>query len=683
MFKPSRFVKRSTLLVGSGLAGSLLIMQCSFKEPNLSYEQALNLPLAYEKFTMAEIVRDDENLYARGDSVFFQFEESIDPFFIGDKLKIGPIAEDFEGQLGKITLPAQGTAQVELGLTEIYPEAASLDGQNVAVPSFSFGPLNKSLSPYEKFLWVTVESGTVGITIVNNLAVPLGPPLSLKVIDSQNGAVITSATYDQEVLPGQSVTQVLDLSGKRIPNTLAVEVSGASPGSRGQTVRVDAGSSFEIRATIGEITATEVVAQVPSQEVQKQNTITVQDSIVVTEAAIKSGSLQLNLRGTLAVDAMLLYEIPDFVSPFGEPLKDSLTLRAGGQEASRIVLDGYTLRPFDQSRGNQRLRFNWTFRTVDTGTNFVHMRSGDYLRASVAVSEVKFSRITGILDRISVDVEPFTKEIDIPSELDSVYFENARLELAIVNGINFPAESNLILTGEGHQGSTVNLEIKARIAAALGAGVPQTTVIVLDKRNSRIVEFLNALPRKIHLFGDVQVGDGSRTGTVSESDFVQGAVRISAPLALSLPAQSVESKVSKFDDLSKEDRERIRDNLMSARIQARMANHFPVGASAEIHVATRDTAVFKTPELVIGPITIGAGRVEASGVVTEATANEVDLALTKEQLRVFEQSPLYVGIRVSLPGTNGQVVRAMLSDYLEVSALGQFRARIDVGNGGR
>jgi hypothetical protein len=158
---------------------------------------------------------------------------------------------------------------------------------------------------------------------------------------------------------------------------------------------------------------------------------------------------------------------------------------------------------------------------------------------------------------------------------------------------------------------------------------------------------------------------------------VSGTVNIDAPLAFALPAQRVEMDSDSLD-IDKDAREQIRDNLHEGSLDARIANHLPLGAAVSFYFGRDQDSVFTSPVLVVGPVTAQAGVVDANtGLVSASRMNEINISLTEEQLKTFETKPLFAAVLIDFPGTGGQVVRLVRSDFMDIKAVATVKFTVD------
>ncbi|MFQ5707974.1 MAG: hypothetical protein ACE5HO_11020 [bacterium] len=675
VFKNKALAGSMAALCASSL---FLFLRCSFEKPSApSFDVDVTLPLISKVYTMTEIAEDQSALSVDSTGLLsFEFESDLDTYYVGDQLKIDAMQEDFSREIGKVSVSSPGTASVTAQLREILPQADIFDGQIVVVPPFSFSAPKKALTPYDDYSFVRIDTGNVTLKVVNNLAVPLGSPLSLEIWDTQLDTLVTSVSRAVQVLPGQTIYFTVDLKGLRMPNAISVRMSGDSPGSSGNPVLVEASSNFSIDSEVSDLLVTEALAKIPAQVFSNEEAIAIDDSIVVTEALVSNGAISFTIGGQFPLDAWIVYKLPDFYDASGLALVDSVFVTRNSSQSFTIDLSNHSLKPEWADFGQQKVRFLWTVKTVDSGNELIRVKSSDLVNAAVQLSQLDFSRISGKLGGKKIDISQNDFTIDVPVDLDSVFFESASMELFVQNAINFPAATDIVVEGQNDAGAISELQVKGAIRPAVQPGVPETSVIELNQQNSNIKNFISILPSLIRVFGQVRIGSDSWVGTVSSNDFVSGTVKIHAPLALRLPPQTIETDANELD-IDQGTREDIENNLSSGRFVAQLRNHLPLGASAEFLFGQDQTTLFQAPILKIGPVAVGAGKVDAAGFVNQSQDSKTVLDLTEAQMQTFLKSPLFVGLRVAIDGSNGELVRVRGSDFLEVKSYAKIRLKVN------
>lgn len=648
---------------------SLNFLFCDFQKPAAPvFETNVNVPLIAKTYFMDEMV-DETDYLKSGESgdLYFEAEENIKRFHVGENLKIGSRSENFGSRLGKFKINPPGSKSTNVLLSEVASEVSQYDGQSISVEPFDMIPTQKTLEPFPNYHCVDVDSGYAEVKVTNNFIFTIGEPLELVITETTNGREITRSQINKEIPPGESEAVLLDLSNRTLPRQMSVTLSGHCAGSKGKLVRIDAESSLQIDVSLTEFVVSAASAQIPEQNVKQVNEISLSDSMIIREAKIQSGIINLELGGTLPIRSFLSYELPDFYDQNGEILNNALWLETNQKIREEIDLTGYTFKPEFNGNQAQSLKFNWRFKTQDTGDEFIELYSDDSLATDIELSKIKFESVTGIITALTVELEPETQDINTPSDLDSLLLSDAELELFIENSINFPATSNLTIVGRNEAGKEVPILVNDKINAAPQPGEIEETRIVLNETNSNVIEFLNALPNEVDILGNVVLGEDQWEGTIHQDDFIEGSFKVKTSLALAVPQQELETKVDEVE-LDKELQKRVEDHLLEGELWGKVENHLPIETNLIIIFGLVDSLVYEQPELSIGPIAVQPSIYSSdTGYSEEATTSDIEISLTAEQLKIFKNDPLFVGLLVEIPGTNGQVVRVTETDFLNVT----------------
>jgi hypothetical protein len=662
---PSQFFLIATLFV------LLISMSCSIKEPVApQWDVTVAIPLMNRAIPLEELM-DDTDYLVTGENglVNIDYEEEFERFELGDQLKMANIDESFSSNLGEFRVPSPGVNSAGLTFGQMYPPAILLDGQTVPVGGFSYDSIKVDLPSFNSFRSILIESGSIQLTINNNLPVPLAAGVGIQARDRNTDAEIFSIFFNSDINPGASSSEAADLGGVRIPADISVYLTGGSPGSGGQLIQINANSDgIDVDALISDIVAVEAEAVVESQEFSGTDSLALGDSMLVNYAEIAGGVFRLEITNNIPLNLELDLLLEDFFDAAGNQVMLNIPLLNGQTTTRFINLWGHSFQP-EQNPDELRTHFSWTARVFGSNGNIITLSREDGVALGVELTDLSFSEVRGILGNVHVELDPVEESFDIPDEVDSLQFEVGRLELTINNGIGFTIFPDIRITGINEStGRSSEVIVSQQIAPANGGPVP--TMIVLDKSNSNIVNLINILPNKIQVTGDVLVGDGSSEGVIKNTDFIESIVHITAPLSLSIPSQSVTLDVDTLD-IDADIQEELRDNVLSGKLIAKLANRIPLGMQVSLHVSSRDTSVYANPELTIGPQTVNASQ--GGGEVS----SDLVVELSKEEIAVFANGEIFVGLSAFLPGSNGEVVRFYSNDYIDVKAYAELIYHVD------
>lgn len=645
-----------------------------------TWETDFSLPLISKSYNILdEVVSTTDELTVDSlNNLYFEFESEIDTISVGDQLQIDGLTESVSQSLGRFSIPATEEKTIGVTLREIFPQADQMNGMTAPVPPFQFNLDNKQIDGIESFHWAEIQSGLIRIKVVNNLPIDLGKPTNLELVEVTTGAVIARVEVPDFIAKngGEFIT-FLDLSGKRLTNQLSINLDGGSPGSA-NPVEIDADAGFRVEVGIENLVVIEAAAKIGQQHLAKRDQFVLPDSVVVESAKLKDGRIDITISGSFPVDTEIQIKVPNFVNANTETLAIAIPSLQSASMPIRIDLAGYQFKPEGRGFGDQKITLDWEINTLQPEDQITILRATDYVTVDVEMSDLTFEEIAGKFSNKRIEIPSQTLAVDIPEDLQGIGFEDASLTLTLYNTINIPVRTDLKITGKNETGQAVTMQIQSMINAGRPNGIPVPTVIEINRQtNSTIVDLLNLLPKSIEVTGQADIGQSDQMGRVRSNDKVSGTIKFRAPLAFKLPPQEIEVDARKIE-IDSDVQQRLRDNLLSGTLFARVNSHLPVGATIELFFAENDSAVYDNPPVKLGPVVLNSGQIDPqSGDVTGAALSEIELSLEKSQIEFFARDVVYSGVKISLPGTDDQFVRLKATDYVEVKAYAQFKVKVD------
>lgn len=672
--------KNSQWRVAGGIGVGILIFLavfsgCSIKTPQSpQWDVHVAVPLIDTTLTVQDLLDSTDNVTFDSTGLLgFSFEQTMDPFQVGENLTVENISENFNVSLGDIRIPSPGTQSTTVQFAAIYPGAVLLNGQNAQIPAISFGLDTTEIPAFGDFESILIKEGTIRIELVNRLPIPIDSGLNVQLFDFNTDTLVISASTSQAILPGGHVPLIFQLANKWLPGHLSFRLKGSSVGSEGESVYIDAtGQGVDFDVTISDIVAVEARAKIPDQEFSDLDYATLSDSIIVTEADIETGTISFLLQNKLPLDLDLDITLLSFFTTSGDTFRAHLSLKSGQIVQQEYDLSGYQFKPTRTPDGVE-VRFRWKAHAYGSGDQIITIRSNDGIALAVNIPKLAFSKFSGILNQVHFTLDPMTTSLDLPEGLEGLAFENARLELILTNGLGFLIKPVLKIQGVNtHTGREA--EIIREVTIQPAGFSPSVNRIILQ--GNEITQFLNVLPDEITVSGSVVLGDGLTESTIRSTDQINTQVNVSIPVSLKFPEQSLTTDVSELE-IDSTAQDEIRNNLRDGSLHAEIGNHLPLGASVTFYFSALDTNVYDSPQLTIGPIEINAGSRAQDGTVVQEAQNTVDVALDREQLQIFANPTVYTGTKIRVPGSGDAFIRVYGSDYISTKAYLKIGYRVN------
>jgi len=390
------------------------------------------------------------------DDINQSFSQSVDDVTVSgstinqasgfDPVGIDPIEEVIPSELGQIELADIAPSSTDpFLLKEIVPEAESMLGTTDSIPSGDLEPVYKPFT-FSDFSQAVFAGGTLDITINNNMAIILGSPINIELMQD-NGVDTTLipgglVNWSTQIPKGSSSTRSLDLTGMTLPGNIIIRVTGYSAGTAGQEILIDTtviNSSFTIDISGSNLLVSNATAKVPSQTIDESGNILLADSDnKIEEARIKIGSLSIGIDNQMAVASDLVINISSLEDPQGVPFSTSIPVPANQSTVDVSDIAGYSL---VMTVAQQEISYSYQVKTIDTGNNFVTLSETDSIKVTITLygsnvgEQLFFNSITGIIESQNI-VETGEINVESDSKLLQADISRGSLSIDIDNRIN-------------------------------------------------------------------------------------------------------------------------------------------------------------------------------------------------------------------------------------------------------
>lgn len=661
------------LTAGLALAG---LAGCQVNEPAMpTFDTTLSLPLGVERLDVAEAVDSEDFLDIAPDgSLLLRVDGDPDTLSFDFDLNASIAAQALNEGLGSFDLAPVGPLSYGFLLQDVWAPAAGAVDLVTIVPAFPLAATSPD-QDVPDITSATLSAGAAEVTVTNGLPVAIsaaaGPDQLALVLESPDGDVFATFVFDQ-IGPGQSRTRTYDLAGAVMPDRLRVRLAGGSAGSGGAPVAVSGTDALDVSASFTGLVVSSATAVVGAQSFSTTFASPLPSGYEVTEAVVAAGTTTLQVANSMPVPCTATLTWDALRTVGGQPLVQQFTLAAGQSTSRAIDFAGYRLA--DGGQPVTTLDAAVVVTTPGSGGQPVTMGADDGLTANLAAATISFASVTGIVPESVVELEPSVQDIDLPDELTGLALTAARLVLRLETTATLPGSVDLTLRGVSGSGSIRELNISEVLDGGDGKAL---TEIVLDQENSGIVGFLNNLPERVTLLGQVSLGGDGALGTVRPGDTAVLRWEITAPVEVVIDDATLDSDPRTLD-VDADLQEKISTHAQGARAQLEVLNHLPMALQLSVLVGQDPATLDAAPTLVIGPLVIQAAVTSpTTHTVTQSVISRPSFELTAEQARVFGLPGLVTKVVAVLPSTNGQPVRVLSTDYLEVRGLVQLDVLVD------
>ncbi len=652
------------------------------------------LPLSPEKFIIQDELGKDSTLSVQGpDSILF--------ININDQLDSRELTTDDLQVPGQTTFKTLKIDTLQLASTdpfssgeisvgELFPDMSNHVGEAYPIQEFTIEPAPKILSPGD-FQNLRVVEGNLLMTFTNDLPFEIGPNaqtpggMEIRILNNDQNTVVCSVEVPEVIKPGErkTVKAPLGEDSQWIYSPLRLEYT--LPIAKDTTVQItgdmQTNSNCQFDFSIENAKVTEATAKLDPQTFDYYWNAELDNDNRVEEGEVESGNITIEFENQCQVGGTINIQVPNVIAADGRSYEDNIQIGPESNLVQKIDLAGYkVINADDPGMPVDSIPVRMEVKTDQTD-QFVHVSINDKIETRTVVSDISFRQFDGYLAEGTLDIDPFEEQeiADYKNLSSGFQFEGAELEIEVTNEISI---ENLMLSlnlNGYHRDKNGNITDSARIVIQneqILSGTPespQKTVIQLQ--GEQINNFLNILPTDILGNGAVVY---SGQASVRAGAAIHAAYHFSTPMKFKIVnPQPIQADVDTLtdDDISQDFRDGAGDDFQTAVLTAIVLNHSPVSGSVRLIVSadsnhqdiydahdSGDTRLEFQKEIQVGPASIdpATGKVSASGEST------VSLNLTREELSLFQQTPLRIGYELNLNETGGTVVLCG-SDFIQIA----------------
>lgn len=635
-----------------------IVAGCSIESPKApDWDTNITFPLIsrhYDIYELIDRMAEDALSYDSAGNLSLSFDQHMDTITIDAGLSAEQVSEYFNHQLGDIAIASPQPLSLELNLSDYVSLATG------EVPDVGFDA-NKDFDQIQEFQTATFSEGSLIVSVTNYFDVAIDS-LTIRIVDIQSSDTIAEYTVSQELNVGENRTDTISLAGKTASNQLSFNSWIHTPGG---TVLSTNANYLAVEMTVADgATVTSAIARVSAQEKDYSSSVSFVEEHRITSASISWGQINIHIQNNSELASNLEIEVPE-LSESGNPISISATIPANGEYNYSQDISGYEIQP-DLTNGSMAVNFNLIANIPGSGNDMVEVSSTDQFTIEAGMTDLQFSQATGIIAPTEIEINPVHETIDLPKGFEDVSLTDAVLILDIYSEVNIPTDVDINITG----GTGQYLNITSQLSGGTPENPGVTHLIISD-----LEPLTNPVPSEITVAGIAVAGDGASTGTVYADARVWGDIEISSPLKFAIGETEIEGDINSTD-IDQDDIDDFSDRLNQGSIYATITNHLPFGCEVELHLNGDSATLFSDPQLTIGPLAVNAGSVDANGLVGSAEVSEIQIHLSDTDLDIIYNPTLYIGQKVYLPGTGGQVVNIIGTDYLDIEAYIRLNARV-------
>jgi hypothetical protein len=566
-------------------------------------------------------------------------KDSVIDFKLKDYYDLSDMVSFSKGyKIGELKLDDfQGSIPIKL--STILP--ALVNGSFVNILPFGTKDLgNNDFSPFPNFKNAIFSSGTLEISVTNNLPVNL---YSIKV--SLFNKVNLTPIGDQLIIPavnaGATQSATMDLTGEMVRDSLvaAVVLTGCPGTTTPVLINVNSTVQINIKATNLKVQSGRV--KLPVQKINPTDTsdivsFTPGKSIEIEKLKVKTGGIGYTLTSNSGVRGSITFTLPTATNSSGDPLKEIIAID-GTNTPRTISLVG---REIDLSTDPVQ-RYNkipvYYSITVNPTAGFIDFKNNDSIHIDISMADPDIDYIKGYFGKDSSQIDTDIIDTGLDDFLKYVtgdlHISNPLIKLNYSNSFGIPINVTLNATGKRKTKPDVSLGLLPfRISYPTSITTRDiTSSFSINKLNSRIADLISLPPSEITFSGAAIMNpavavDGKTNYIFGDSRFL-GNIEVSVPMELWIKNLQFSDTLDNFlkpkNDSSSSFKPEDMDYL---QIKIVANNGFPLGAALKMQLydsVKGDTIKTINAKEIILPAPIGSNGI-ANGKTESTTTIDFD-----------------------------------------------------------
>ena len=557
------------------------------------------------------------------------------------------------------------------------------DGAPHNFPSFGYTDVGEiNMDPFPNFQSAQFSSGSVEISVKNNLTIPLYD-LKIKLFNASGHTLVGQELTINAVNPGETSVATMNLAGLSVSNSLIAEVVilGSNGGSN---VIIDMDQNIEVSLYGYDLKVKSGTIIIPKQTINSlDNKDTIDfdpgSNIEIVMLKVTSGNISYTITNNSSLSANLSLSMPTSVRG-SSPVSEDFTIGANSSQSGNINVDNTEVNlSTDQNKIFNRLPIEYSL-SVSSSGSMVNFSNADFVNIDLKMLNPEMDYVKGYFGQLEQLIAPETIDTGLDEILKRMtgqfYISNPSITFIYSNSFGIPIGVTLNATGiRGNQIKDLGLDPFTIEYPSSLATRDVTSAFTITKDNSSIADLVSLPPGEVNFSGSGKMNPQGFTGTrdnliFGSSRFV-ASLEVEVPMELWINSLQLSDTVDNFLDIEDNDSSFDPQNMDLFLLNITTTNGFPLGASLKVMLYDSLSAtVIKTID---ASDLILPAPVDANGKVTAAMESTTSIEFDKDFFEASKESESIIfSFTLNTTGEGSKDVR-IYADY-KIS----FRAAVKI-----
>jgi hypothetical protein len=665
---------------------------------NNLYSPTFVISAASGKITLGDMVKaNDTVVYDSDKSVRIIYKkDSVINFQLKDYYDLSNMVSFKKGyKIGDLKLSDfKDSIQIPLSSFTSSISPVPVNGTYIFPPFGIINLGNKSFNAFPNFQNAVFSSGTLTISVKNNLPTPLNSII----ITLYNNTVPLTPISGQLTIPpiavGATQSATLDLTGKTLTNSVtAAIILNGSPGTAPNPVLVNLNSSFQVKIATSNLRVQSGRIILPAQAVTSLSgndlvSFNPGTGVEIEKLKLIKGRFNYNLISSSGISGSFSITLPTAIKS-GTPISKIITINGNTNITDSIPLSTADVDlSTDVSQPFNKIPLNYSI-SVNSNGQLINFNKTDSIYINVNLLNPDLDYVKGYFGQLSKQIDPDNLDTGLKDFMSNIsgqlHIANPSITLNYSNSFGIPIEATLNAAGTRNT-QTVNLGLAPFIISSPNSLVVRnvSSSFTINNTNSAISNLVSLPPYQITFSGSAKMNPagpvGGRNNYVFGNSRFLGSIEVNVPLQFWINNIQFSDTIDNFlkqDNTSGNNSDFKPEDMDSLIVNLVAENGFPMGVS--VKMVLYDSVKKVTIKTINASNLILPAPIDATGKASGKTESKTTINFNKaffDAINSTNKIILFFTLNTSENGTKDVKIYSDYTITFKASVLAKPRLKL-------